>query len=527
MSTKIGLDFGTHQTKVCIVDYSDKRNRRYMFYRFKDLNGKERLTLPSVVQVNKDGTLSYGYTDERNALMVESSIPDNAPRKPKEPQFEKYSIFPEIPKPIRPSILDERISLRENVVYSFSELMNAIKKKNGTEGKSFKQRQEEARERYDNDQHIYVQKCLERESKAEQNRLSVDKKNDELRQKYIKDLQRYEKWMNENTKPKPQMYHYFKQAVFSSGMKWQHDESAMLVSIWYLTYVFFLLDKTYGTQNLIVSMGTSSSVSSWESNKRKATEIILTAYDLIERVYNHDMERFLSATVEELKNVTQIVPFSQKAKDENVIYVFPEAIANLQPLASRKAFAGGVNLLVDIGGGTTDISLFNAPHGDDVHVYDYQSLPFGINSIQEKGSEPHFTEVSRVVFEFTNKLERYASSIHVPTREVKKIANKRNVIFTGGGSADSKLTRPYQGFSEVIRFQERFFNLMSTNNIEEDVKEEIHVLSTALGLAMAKEDDSSIPMHTYVQLFEKVAEAYAYTDTRNGGEHYEHGLTDL
>ena len=90
MSTKIGLDFGTHQTKVCIVDYSDKRNRRYIFYRFKDLHGKERLTLPSVVQVNKDGTLSYGYTDERNALMVESSIPDNAPRKPKEPQFEKY-----------------------------------------------------------------------------------------------------------------------------------------------------------------------------------------------------------------------------------------------------------------------------------------------------------------------------------------------------------------------------------------------------------------------------------------------------
>ena len=527
MSTKIGLDFGTHQTKVCIVDNSDRRNRRYLFYRFTDLDGQKRLTLPSLVQVNADGTLSYGYTDEEKALLIEPPIPTNAPRKPKEPKLEKYDIFPEIPKPIRPSILDEKVPLRENVVNSLSDLMRAHKKKNETEGKSFKQRQKEAREQYEQEMQIYVQKCLERESKIEQNRISVDKTNDILRKKYDKEIHHYEHWMAENRKPKPQMYRYFKQTVFSSGMNWHYNESAMLVSIWYLTYVFFLLDKTYGTQNLIVSMGTSSGVSSWESNKRKATEIVLTVYDLIERVFNHDMERFLSATVEELKNVTHVVSFSQKAKDDNAIYVFPEAIANLQPLALRKAFTGGLNLLVDIGGGTTDVSLFNAPYGGDVHVYDYQSLPFGINSIRENGSEPHFTAVSRVVFEFTNKLERYASSIHVPVKEVKKIANKRNVIFTGGGSADTNLTRPYHGFSEVIRFRERFFNLMLTNNIEEEVKEEIHVLSTALGLAMAKEDDNSIPMHTYVQLFHKVAKAYANTGTHNGGERYEHGLTDL
>ena len=527
MSTKIGLDFGTHQTKVCIVDYSDKRNRRYLFYRFKDLEGKERLTLPSVVQVNKDGTLSYGYTDERNALMVESPIPANAPRKPKEPQLEKYSIFPEIPKPIRPSILDEKVPLRENVVNSLSDLMHALKKKSETAGKSFKQRQKEAREQFEKEQQLYVQKCLEREAKVEQNRLAVDKKNDELRQKYTNDLHRYEQLMAEKRKAKPQVYHYFKQTVFSSGMKWEHDISAMLVSVWYLTYIFFLLDKTYGTQNLIVSMGTSSGVSSWETNKRKASEIMLTVYDLIERVYDHDMDRFLSATVDELKSVTQLVPFSPEAKEEIALFVFPEAIANLQPLALRKAFAGGLNLLIDIGGGTTDISLFNAPYGDDVHVYDYQSVPFCINSIRSNGTEPHFSAVSRVVFDFTNKLERYASSIHVPVKEVKKIANKRNVIFTGGGSADTKLTRPYQGFSDVIRFRERFFNLMPTNNIEDDVKDEIHVLSTALGLAMAREDDSNIPMHSYIQLFDKVAEAYAYTGTRNGGERYEHGLTDL
>ncbi len=336
----------------------------------------------------------------------------------------------------------------------------------------------------------------------------------------------YEQWLSDNRKPIPTIYRYFKQTVFSTGIKWDYEIDAMLISIWYLTFVFFTLDEKYDTRNLIVSMGTSSGVSTWASNKRKATEIILTVYDLIERVFNHDMQRFLKTPLTVLNEVTRIIPYSQSAKEENAIFVFPEAIANLQPLAQRKAFSIGLNLLVDIGGGTTDISLFTAPPGKNVCVYDYQSLPFGINSINKNGTEPHFTAVSRSVWDFSNKLERYATSIHVPMHEVKKITRRRNVIFTGGGSANNKLIRPYHGFSEIIRFRERFFNLMPTNNIEQDVKDEIHVLSTALGLAMAPEDDSSIPMHTYIQLFSNVEKAYSSRESKNGGDKYIHGLSD-
>ncbi len=125
-SIKIGLDFGTHQTKVCIVDNSDRRNRRYLFHRFKDLNGKEKLTIPSIVQVNADGTLSYGYTDTKFARMVLPPIPSIAPAKPKEPKYLKYGIFPEIPKPTKPQILDERPSKKENVINDFSGLMSAL-----------------------------------------------------------------------------------------------------------------------------------------------------------------------------------------------------------------------------------------------------------------------------------------------------------------------------------------------------------------------------------------------------------------
>lgn len=37
-AVKIGLDFGTHYTKICIEHSADKRNKRYQFHRFLDQN---------------------------------------------------------------------------------------------------------------------------------------------------------------------------------------------------------------------------------------------------------------------------------------------------------------------------------------------------------------------------------------------------------------------------------------------------------------------------------------------------------
>ena len=71
MSVKIGLDFGTHFTKICVEDSKDKRNRSYSFHKFIDLEGNPSLVFPSVVQLNKDNTLSYGFVDTDNAAMVD------------------------------------------------------------------------------------------------------------------------------------------------------------------------------------------------------------------------------------------------------------------------------------------------------------------------------------------------------------------------------------------------------------------------------------------------------------------------
>lgn len=51
---KVGLDFGTHQTKICIQRTPDEGHGEpsYEFFQFTDLKGEKQYFLPSVVQVN-------------------------------------------------------------------------------------------------------------------------------------------------------------------------------------------------------------------------------------------------------------------------------------------------------------------------------------------------------------------------------------------------------------------------------------------------------------------------------------------
>jgi len=66
-SIRVGLDFGTHQTKICIQSTPDEGHGEpnYEFFKFMDLNGDNQYFLPSTIQINKDDTLSYGYVDPK------------------------------------------------------------------------------------------------------------------------------------------------------------------------------------------------------------------------------------------------------------------------------------------------------------------------------------------------------------------------------------------------------------------------------------------------------------------------------
>lgn len=517
-AVKIGLDFGTHYTKVCVEDSTDRRNRRYSFLKFSNPNGESSFVFPSVVQLNKDNTLSYGFVDTSNAAMVEELPEKDAPLKPVEPQYRKYKYFPEPIKPVAPSYP----KAKKGAITDFAALRDAIREKERQE--VAEQWAKEDQKKYEKAKAEYEKRCKQRDEAIAKDKEEVDAYNRNLREVYEKGLKRWEQFQQRKPRQIPATFWSFKQMVFSNGFDWRFDIDPMLVSIWYLCYVFFELDAEYGTESLVVSMGTSSGRHNWQKNKEKATQIILTVYDLIENVYNHDQKKFLRATLDELKSVTVIKEFSQTAKDDNQISVFPEAYANLNPLAKQKRFGAGVNAVVDIGGGTTDISIFVAPMGEEVKIFDYESIPYGVNAIEKDGRDVHCHAVESRIDRFSMKIKNHAQSVGVKQDEARRIVSKRPIVFTGGGSMITELRRPYVGFTDIIHMGKAVSNNYSIDDAIE-VTGKIPMLSTALGLALCG-SDADIPLITYPKLFEIVAEAFSSSSEET--EHAaDYGLADF
>ena len=580
---KIGLDFGTHFTKICVENSSEKRNRRYSFHNFSDLNEEPSFVFPSVVQLNKDNTLSYGFVDTNNAKLVEGLPEKDAPQRPSEPEYHSYMQFPEIVKSERAqffsvedteeknkeesniniegirsqcvgvfislfnkhvwknvypayvlavinnfttedikgiipesgepdirALVEKAVSLSSSKgreLFLFAPTSKSKWKKKKRKKNANQPQKLDAQQLFERALADYEKKCVQREREIALDKKQVDAYNERLRIEYERQMELWKEYEQTKDDLIPATFRSFKQMVFSEGFDWRYEIDPMLVSIWYLCYVFFGLDQKYETRNLIVCMGTSSGQHNWRRNKEKATQIILTVYDLIENVFNHDRDKFLSCTLDELISITKIKEFSQEAKDANMIYVFPEAFANLNPLAKQKRFGAGVNAVVDIGGGTTDISIFIAPPGNEVRIFDYSSIPYGVNAIEKRGLEGHFDSVNGKMKFFSRKIIYHAQSLGVKQVEAEKIVKHRPIVFTGGGSMRPELRKPYCGFTDVKHIGSALLKNYSIDDAIE-LASKIPLLSTSLGLALCSRDDSKIPLISYKELFKFVEEAF-------------------
>lgn len=60
----VGLDFGTHQTKLC-VEKKEGVECSYTFLKFKDDKSIDHYTIPSVINIDDHGLLSYGYIPQK------------------------------------------------------------------------------------------------------------------------------------------------------------------------------------------------------------------------------------------------------------------------------------------------------------------------------------------------------------------------------------------------------------------------------------------------------------------------------
>lgn len=59
----VGLDFGTHQTKIC-VEYINGYEKKYLFEMFEDNQGEITFAIPSILCIGDDGLVHYGYISE-------------------------------------------------------------------------------------------------------------------------------------------------------------------------------------------------------------------------------------------------------------------------------------------------------------------------------------------------------------------------------------------------------------------------------------------------------------------------------
>ena len=370
----VGLDFGTHQTKVC-VERKERAELEYSFIKFPDSRGQSQYTLPSIISIQLDGRLRYGY------------LPDN-----------------------------------------------------------------------DNGKII----------------------------------------------------RYFKQATFNGTQSPAlPHEDAMLYSIWYLAYILFDLEERFG-QDFSIQMGAPTDTGHLKQARQTAVRILSSAYGLVEELFEGDKQEFLNTSYEDLRAVTEIREYSDYDKETFQIRVFPEAYACLFPLVNRGRVSNGMSVMFDIGGGTTDISLFTIEKNLPL-VYDYFSINKGLNFLTESSPEDNSRKNSitlqadlkshriydyerHISNSFNDLYQRiirnFKSNTQLNVEKLKAVLRNRPLIFCGGGSTFDRLRQPYAGFTEIHQISDREWNTVSMLEMDDIRSRRLcPILSTAYGLSISRAND--------------------------------------
>lgn len=317
---------------------------------------------------------------------------------------------------------------------------------------------------------------------------------------------------------------YFKQRTFRPSETGMSQVNAMYFSTWYLAFILFDLEEKYG-QEFTIQMGAPTDSSHVDVVKTIATRIIVSAYRLVEEVFENDKKKFLSTPMKELVEKTELIPFSKEVKEEYGLLVFPEAYACLKPLISQGKLATGMSLMIDIGGGTTDISFFTI-EGNKPQVYDFYSINKGLNFLTNAnenlptGTEVNVKDASEIIQSrrsvYINEVNHVCDSLRSKLQhEFKKQSGlsihrlfdalkNRPLVYCGGGSTFKNLRVSYGGYQDRKQISHKEWNVKSITDIDYIIDEGLcPILSTAYGLAISTENDN-IVMKPFKDIFEGV-----------------------
>lgn len=317
---------------------------------------------------------------------------------------------------------------------------------------------------------------------------------------------------------------YFKQSTFRPSKTGMTQVNAMYFSTWYLAYILFDLEEMYG-QEFTIQMGAPTDCGHVNEVKTIATRIIVSAYRLVEDVFANDKQKFLATPMKELVDMTEIIAYTKDIKDEYGLLVFPEAYACLKPLINQGKLAKGMSLMIDIGGGTTDISFFTIENKKP-QVYDFFSINKGLNfltganennqigtvvnvldasEINQGRRNAYINEVNLVCNSLQAKLQHeFKRQTGLENYRLFDALKNRPLVYCGGGSTFKSLRVCYGGYQDRKLISYKEWNTKSVKDMDEIIDNELcPILSTAYGLAISTENDN-IVMKPFNDIFENI-----------------------
>lgn len=610
MAITVGLDFGTHQTKICIENSDTPLHKTYEFYEWEE----GVYALPSIIQINKDHTLRYGSIDLDSCLIarkkkivadpgeltlptqpVEPDIPIvDEPKMPPQPVYtfvtdggismtipykDLYGIGRPLPqkkgksdpmkiwhKKCQKLKLDyekrkrkwvhmggKRLGLPMPVepVYppkpEETDLVSVVPESINSQLIASKEQKEEYQSWLNQCALLKKQynKAIERRdwhiSQYKKEIRTWESECERIKRNYAYSKKQYEESLVEY----PMVYRYFKQATFSAYL-WDYEIKPQDLTILYLAYIIFRLEERFG-MDFSIQMGIPASKATFNRLKPLASGYLIQVIRLVEDIFQNDFEKFLATPYEELLSMIPKYEYSEDLKMQYGLIILPEAYAALRSLTANSRIPRGMSIMLDMGGGTTDISFFVIEDNGEPHIYHFESIAKGLNFFLEYEDRHSFRtidfskkkeleDVPRDVFnnafkEFKGNIDTVIKNLtdflHQDTisRGFMKSAfrdavQNRPAIYTGGGCYDNRMRKPIFDFSDVKYIDK---NILGIPNVVEENRITIpySLMATAFGLSIQRLDDE-IEVSKKEDLFAKytnVNEQYSRWDA-----HREHGM---
>lgn len=550
MDITLGLDFGTHQSKLC-MSYMPNNETIYEFVEFSQPDGGKSVLFPSVIQINDDKTIRIGSIDYKTC----ATRPVPPPRKPDLPRRpdivfpeEPDQTLPPEPKNEEPTPVIENGADWKDALKSIKTAMESKKNDNGAfkrEHKIWAKKCQRIRERHQE----WEKTCRILNHKL----IAWQKQVDAINAKYDEE---YAYWELHSTEYR--VLRYFKQAAFTTTLQWPKDEiPADTLSIWYLTYLLLYVKRYVKErfnevfeESVSVQMGVPSGLNDNISRviRYRGQRLLVAARHMMELF--ESPEEMCSLPYHDLIEMTKYSEGNVVEEAEMYGFVIiPEAYAGLQSLTySRRLSRGNMHLLVDIGGGTTDIAFFTIDESLLPSIHTVTSFHKGLNFVLENYVKEHpDISMSEAQALLRSHIERFGNSIGLYRGELRKELNHiidhvvqeftreivgtdlstsrlteamlgRPIVFCGGGSVFSNMRVNHQYFSDRRLINKETLNI--PNLLNRNLDPVLYtILATAYGLSIPtfEEIKTIDAQHLWKIIANNARQAPSFKETRDYG----------